>query len=278
MLRNNIISTIISSAALWASLSFSPASAQEREEVLRYVNGILSYWEHSTSLQNQSGITVDINKLRYSYSSWSFSWCRRYGYSFNPWNIHTGVCISGEHESHELSYQVLDTQVWEVRIWWWVKAFSNIEWEAELHIFHPLVGSYSWQVSQDISEVLYDPFISFSFSWEYPIQDNIQLYGWWEYKHGVYSHSWDIYVWLEYSPNDQMNAFWNIWHNTFGFHWNDVRARTVDLLLWNTWSYIELWWEYCPTDNVCLRASANHTLSGAWEWNTNTFAHIGINF
>lgn len=274
----NLTSSALSGLAISTALSLSPALASERENILWHVNVLLSFWEQSVSQGSESHIVIESWKFRYTYTSWSIEWSRGYRYTHDGSHASVQFGISTDTESHEFSYGFVDTERFKFRAWVWALILSNTRWFATLDISHSAFGSHAWEVSHRIWETLYDPFISLWVSAEYPVWRDTDISIWADYTHSMYTQSWDIHVWLKYSPTQKLSVFWVLWVSSFRFHWGDPEVDIANTFLWNTGGDLTVWGQYCLNNDICLKAWANHVLSGPWKWNTSGFGWINIKF
>jgi len=273
-MTNHLLSAIAATSIVYWS---STAAEEQTNLVFWYVNGILSSWAHSIIQWDKKTTTVGVWWFRYTQKSSSLEWRRWYELAVLWWEITTGIGMSTHITSHDFSFWIVSQKDLELRLWARITEFSDIIWLAQISAVHPEIGSYIWGVQYKVRETLYDPAILASALFRYPVWNNGEIYGNVDASYGLYSYSLDTQVGIKKSWWD-FTAFWALWMNTFWFHNSDPKSKVVDSFLWySSWS-VQLWWQYCPTDKLCIDASVSNVISEPWKWNMHTNFWIHYSF
>jgi len=273
--KNLLLSAAI--ALSWTGSQAQDFWREEKETVLAYINTILDSAEQSTSHWPNYKLEWNYGRLSYSYESMQLWWCREFNRSNRSLEVSAHLCFETDMESHALNYTITWNDTFNIYVWAGLVMYSDNVFSAWVSISSPLIGDYMLEVSESVWKVAYDPFISFWLEKRYWLWDNAYLIWSFDGFYALYSHSLDAQISAWYSLWE-INTFWSLWTNTFGFHGDDVRADTLNAFLEQTWEYIELWAEYCPTDKLCIDTWVHHTLSGPWKWNTNTYFWVEYSF
>lgn len=275
------MTNLLGTAAVINALFMSSwAAADQKNDVINAFNSALQTWEQATRMGNTNTLEVEIGEgVRYTLETWSHEWTRSFGTDFDSGqgSANASLSLSIDYKSHDLSYPIYSWENTEVYLWWWVIEYSNLTASASAFLSHPDVGYHTASVSDKVSDILYDPFISLWLEVEYPLWENLIWYGSLDWKYGISTHSAELEMWLR-------QDFWNaavygaFWVHSFWVHNPGPEGVLSDTLLWwETW-YVKIWGEYCFTSSICRGVSLDHWIFGPGEWDTNIGLWLAMKF